>query len=203
VRADDFMKLSMFKYITGFLVFLLWFPGCRNDVNDYIYIIPGDSGQKLVSQYLTAENIPITDEQAVLKIEKNSRNLKALMGLLSVLQKQLDVTINNINNINTTKTADGSYFRRHSLKISEQGKIDILTDDVSQPRLVYDPAHPDAIKTGIKKGYVEYPNIDRKKEFYEYSCYISLYNSIVEVLRKNNIYIIYTKMKLWDFKEDK
>ena len=29
-----------------------------------------------------------------------------------------------------------------------------------KPRLVYDPTHPDAIKTGPRAGYVEYPNMN-------------------------------------------
>ena len=35
-----------------------------------------------------------------------------------------------------------------------------IEDDQSPFRLVYDPAHPDAIKTGPKIGYVEMPNIN-------------------------------------------
>jgi len=32
--------------------------------------------------------------------------------------------------------------------------------DTSPFRLVYDPTHPDAIKTGPKAGYVEMPNVN-------------------------------------------
>ena len=30
----------------------------------------------------------------------------------------------------------------------------------AKPKLVYDPTHPDAIKTGPRKGYVEFPNLN-------------------------------------------
>jgi flagellar basal-body rod protein FlgC len=32
--------------------------------------------------------------------------------------------------------------------------------DTSSPRLVYDPTHPDAIKSGPRQGYVEMPNVN-------------------------------------------
>ena len=35
-----------------------------------------------------------------------------------------------------------------------------IEDDKSPFRLNYDPIHPDAIKTGPKKGYVEMPNVN-------------------------------------------
>jgi flagellar basal-body rod protein FlgC len=37
--------------------------------------------------------------------------------------------------------------------------VSVEKDD-SKPRLVYDPTHPDAIKTGPRAGYVEMPNVN-------------------------------------------
>ena len=37
---------------------------------------------------------------------------------------------------------------------------EIEKDYDADVRLVYDPTHPDAIKTGPRKGYVEYPNVN-------------------------------------------
>jgi flagellar basal-body rod protein FlgC len=37
---------------------------------------------------------------------------------------------------------------------------EIEKDNDSKPKLVYDPTHPDAIKTGPRKGYVEMPNVN-------------------------------------------
>ena len=39
-------------------------------------------------------------------------------------------------------------------------KVMEITKDTSQGRLVYDPDHPDAFKSGPNKGYVEYPNVN-------------------------------------------
>ena len=36
----------------------------------------------------------------------------------------------------------------------------IEKDYASDVRLVYDPTHPDAIKSGPQTGYVEYPNVN-------------------------------------------
>ncbi|MBN2875846.1 MAG: flagellar basal body rod protein FlgC, partial [Spirochaetales bacterium] len=37
---------------------------------------------------------------------------------------------------------------------------EIQKDYASETRLVYDPTHPDAIQTGPRAGYVEYPNVN-------------------------------------------
>ena len=39
-------------------------------------------------------------------------------------------------------------------------KVLEIRKDTSQGRLVYDPDHPDAIKSGPNAGYVEYPNVN-------------------------------------------
>jgi flagellar basal-body rod protein FlgC len=38
--------------------------------------------------------------------------------------------------------------------------LEVQKDYASENRLVYDPTHPDAIKTGPRQGYVEMPNVD-------------------------------------------
>ena len=38
--------------------------------------------------------------------------------------------------------------------------MEIEKDHDAKPRLVYDPTHPDAIKTGPRQGYVEFPNVN-------------------------------------------
>jgi flagellar basal-body rod protein FlgC len=37
---------------------------------------------------------------------------------------------------------------------------EIQKDYATKNRLVYDPSHPDAIKSGPREGYVEMPNVD-------------------------------------------
>ena len=102
---------------------------------------------------------------------------------LSAQRTRLDVIADNIANANTTRTVDGRPFRRSRTifrprvqqpywkgpflpKYLDHGigrgvrVAEIEKDMDAQPRLVYDPTHPDAILSGPRKGYVEYPNVN-------------------------------------------
>lgn len=93
-----------------------------------------------------------------------------------------DVIADNIANATTTRTPEGGAFKRSRVILrprTEQPyfRLPFLPDqmdngvgkgvrvsevqkDASPPRLVYDPTHPDAVKTGPKAGYVEMPNVN-------------------------------------------
>ncbi len=93
-----------------------------------------------------------------------------------------DVIADNIANASTTRTAEGGPFRRSRVVLRPRvdqpywrspflpdmmdngvGKgVRVVTveKDNEKPRLVYDPTHPDAIKTGARAGYVEMPNVN-------------------------------------------
>ena len=106
---------------------------------------------------------------------------------LTAQRTRLDVISNNIANVDTTRDADGKPFKRSRVifrpRVSQPywkspflpqtldngiGKgvriVEIEQDNDSDPRLVYDPTHPDAIKTGKYAGYVEYPNVNVVQE---------------------------------------
>lgn len=106
---------------------------------------------------------------------------------LSAQRLKLDVISNNIANINTTRNAQGDGpFRRDRVVMTpinlrsvwrspvypqglETGmgrgvKVEKIEKDMRPFRLVYDPGHPDAIKVGPKKGYVEMPNVNIVEE---------------------------------------
>lgn len=106
---------------------------------------------------------------------------------LSAQRTRLDVISNNIANVNTTRTTEGGAFRRSRVvfrpKVSQPywrspflpeyldngiGKgvriTEIEKDMDADPKRVWDPTHPDSIKTGQWKGYVEYPNINVVQE---------------------------------------
>lgn len=102
---------------------------------------------------------------------------------MSAERTRSDVIADNIANSSTTRTAEGGPFRRsrvimrpivsspywrspflpegldngigQGVRVSE-----IQKDYQSENKLVYDPTHPDAIKTGPRTGYVEMPNVD-------------------------------------------
>jgi flagellar basal-body rod protein FlgC len=101
---------------------------------------------------------------------------------LSAQQLRLDVISNNLANASTTRTADGGPFQRSRVifrpivnqpywrspflpesldnGIGKGVRVNKVEKDNSPARLVYDPTHPDAIKTGPKQGYVEMPNVN-------------------------------------------
>ncbi len=102
---------------------------------------------------------------------------------LTAERLRLDVVADNIANVNTTRTTEGGPFRRSRVIFrprveepywrspflprylqDEVGKgvrvAKVEKDYATNPRLVYDPTHPDAIKTGPRKGYVEFPNVN-------------------------------------------
>jgi flagellar basal-body rod protein FlgC len=103
---------------------------------------------------------------------------------LSAQRLKMDVISNNIANATTTRTneGDGPYRKRRvvmqpintrtrwkspvypfGLRAGDGEGVRVVKierDETSPVRLVFDPSHPDAIKVGPKKGYVEYPNVD-------------------------------------------
>lgn len=106
---------------------------------------------------------------------------------LTAQRTRMDVIANNLANVNTTRTTEGGPFRRSRAvfrprveqpywkspflpehlqnKIGKGVRITEIEKDMdSKPRLVYDPTHPDAIKTGPREGYVEYPNVSTVDE---------------------------------------
>lgn len=101
---------------------------------------------------------------------------------MSVERLRTDVIADNIANSSTTRTPEGGKFQKKSVILTSIGqetvfrtpfvpsdidngpgagvKVSRIVSDTSQGRLVYDPTHPDAIKSGPNAGYVEYPNVN-------------------------------------------
>ncbi|MDR1971575.1 MAG: flagellar basal body rod protein FlgC [Treponema sp.] len=94
-----------------------------------------------------------------------------------------DVISDNIANVSTTRTNEGGPFRRSRVILRpvtegpywrspflpdslDNGKgkgvrvLEIQKDFAAENKLVYDPTHQDAIRSGPREGYVEMPNID-------------------------------------------
>ncbi len=103
----------------------------------------------------------------------------AISGSALTAEKlRLDIISNNLANINTTRTPEGGPYRRQvplfaeNLKdagfgraygrTSDPGGVRVrgIVHDPTDPKLVYEPDHPDA----NEEGYVEMPNIDMVKE---------------------------------------
>lgn len=102
---------------------------------------------------------------------------------MSVERLRTDIISDNIANATTTRTPEGGAFKRAMAilqpiaqdnptwrlpfvnEANDNGpgkgvKVLKITKDTTQGKLVYDPTHPDAIKSGPNAGYVEYPNVN-------------------------------------------
>jgi flagellar basal body rod protein FlgC len=71
-----------------------------------------------------------------------------------------DVILVNIANAETTRTAEGGCYLRQTVEVDAEGIPSVAADNESATRMVYDPAHPDAVQTGSFAGYIEYPNVN-------------------------------------------
>ena len=102
---------------------------------------------------------------------------------MSAQRTRSDVIADNIANASTTRTSEGGPFRRSRTIMRPRVEspywrspflpetldngigqgvriVEIQKDYKSENKLVYDPSHPDAIKSGPRAGYVEMPNVD-------------------------------------------
>ena len=87
---------------------------------------------------------------------------------------RMDVIAGNMANAFTTAQADGRIepYRRRVALLEPQSpdggpgvRVRAVIADPSEPRLVYDPCHPHAIRDGPLAGYVRYPNVDLTTEY--------------------------------------
>lgn len=106
---------------------------------------------------------------------------------LTAQRLRLDVISDNIANADTTRTTEGGPFQRSRVifrprvdqpywkspflpQALENGVgegvrvVSVEKDTDAEPRLQYDPTHPDAHKTGPMAGYVEMPNVNIVEE---------------------------------------
>ncbi len=124
---------------------------------------------------------------------------------LSAQRTRLDVISDNIANVDTTRTPEGGPFRRSRVVFRPRveqpywrspflpetmdngiGKgvrvVKIEKDVDAKPKLVYDPTHPDAIKSGPQKGYVEMPNVNIVEEMVDMISASRAYEANVAVV---------------------
>jgi flagellar basal-body rod protein FlgC len=127
---------------------------------------------------------------------------------LTAQRLRMDVIANNIANEHTTRTTDGGPFRRRRVILrprndelefktrflpqalwrgmGEGVRVIKIEEDMSPLRLVYDPNHPDAIKTGPKQGYVEYPNVNVVTEMVDLISASRAYEANVTIIQNSS-----------------
>jgi flagellar basal-body rod protein FlgC len=131
------------------------------------------------------------------------RNFEISASALTAERLRMDIIANNIANANTTRTKEGGPYQRQvpvfaqmlEREISEQGtpvtrpagvRVARIRSDNQPPRLVYDPAHPDA----NAQGYVAYPDINVITEMVDligssraYEANVSAFNAAKDMFR--------------------
>ena len=86
---------------------------------------------------------------------------------LDVQQARLEVAASNLANANTTRTADGGLYEPMSVVVGsaptdlangavQRPTVQEVVPTGAQPRMVYEPGHPDA----DERGYVKMPGVD-------------------------------------------
>jgi flagellar basal-body rod protein FlgC len=120
---------------------------------------------------------------------------------LSAQRLRLDTISNNIANVNTTRTAEGGPYRRLRVvfaprqqqplfllplepkeramaELSQGVHVTGISPDPSEPKMVYEPGHPDA----DAKGYVAMPNINIVNEMVDMMSASRAYEANVTAL---------------------
>jgi len=132
-------------------------------------------------------------------------SINTAASALTAQRTRLDVIGNNIANVDTTRTTEGGPFRRSRVIFRPRVEqpywrgpylpqyldngvgrgvkiVSIEKDYDTETRMVYDPNHPDAIKTGRWAGYVEYPNVNVVNEMVDMISATRSYEANVSVI---------------------
>lgn len=169
------------------MIFFFIIVNCNHYSKIDFYV---DSFQKpFIEDYFNKSKIQFSDRFGVLSVEKNSFNDLKIENLIMIQLKRIELCVDNIRNIQTTRTSNGSFYKKQTLLLNTDGSYGI--SETSKSRLVFDPGHPDALRTGSKKGYVEFPDINLEEELFILKSHILLYNSLASFLSKEKGVIIH------------
>lgn len=124
------------------------------------------------------------------------KSLDISASALSAQRARSDIIMQNISNAKSTRTEDGTPYRRQLTVFQEQKSFDkYLTDSITRSHLkgvkvsavvkdespltpVYDPTHPDA----DEDGYYYLPNVNTTKEIIDLMAATNAYSANVTAL---------------------
>lgn len=124
---------------------------------------------------------------------------------MSAERLRSDVISNNIANASSTRTQEGGVFKRSRVILAQKNngidwktpfvpsslhrglgegvKVVGIEKDNSDSKWVYDPTSADAIQSGPRKGFVEYPNVDIVTEMVDLISASRSYDANVAVVQ--------------------
>jgi flagellar basal body rod protein FlgC len=117
-----------------------------------------------------------------------------LTDILQTEYLNIQLLLSNINNANTTKLRDGYEYKKQKLFVSDITGIKIMEDPDTTGRLIYDPTHPEAVRTGKLTGFVKFPNINVKEEYIELIDSLQLFNAVAAYARAHEADIIISEL---------
>jgi flagellar basal body rod protein FlgC len=189
------MNNELKKFLIMFLSILFLETSCQNQKKIYMMVY-NDQQKELLTNFILYKKYDTKTGENNNYLIFDNINENILMEIIEVLYLKIGIIENNISNEKTTRTYEGGPYIRQYLKITVENGIEIINDAENSERLVYDPTHPDAIKTGDNAGYVRFPNIDITTEYVELSETIILYNSIINYIENNYKNIIVGKLNI-------
>lgn len=124
-------------------------------------------------------------------------SMKISATALQAQRTRLDTISSNLANMETTRTPEGGPYRKKSVVFASDGtpfekrleqslrgaaqgvRVAQIVADTSEPKMVYDPAHPDA----DAGGYVAMPNINLMDEMVDMMSAGRAYEANVTVVK--------------------
>ena len=97
--------------------------------------------------------------QRGLKLTCDQAGFECIYDVMRFHQQAADLCTQNLANAQTTRTEDGTPYRRRFLCMSAEGKP-VVEIDRGDFNWIYDPKNPNAVQEGDHKGYVASPNVN-------------------------------------------
>jgi flagellar basal-body rod protein FlgC len=169
----------------------LMFASCGKSVSIMTYNQAQKARIKNVLVY-NKHDVEVLERGNFLTIKKVSKEV--LTDILQTEYLNIQLLLSNINNANTTKLRDGFEYRKQKLFVSDLTGIQIIQDSDSSGRLIYDPTHPEAARTGRLAGFVKFPNINVKEEYIELIDSMQLFNAVAAYAREHDANIIISEL---------
>lgn len=150
------MKFRLFLVMLALIAFWCWTHP------PVLQLWTGRCGYQQLT-FLRAHGAQVRPTQHGLRIAANRGGVRALAGWCAHLQMSRDVVSQNLANCRTSKTADGTPYRRHFVEVSPEGES-VVKEDQGDLNWVYDPANPNSMQDGEHQGYVPMPNVNETAE---------------------------------------
>jgi flagellar basal body rod protein FlgC len=145
---------------------------------------------------LKAASIKATDDDSSCGLEiwpwQKQQAVKALTESYLTLEMSVRLVEENIANVDTTRTAEGTPYRRRHLALDSEGRPAGVGEDHGDFFWSYEPAHPEACPDGPRQGYLARPNINLAQERSQLHQLREQQRALREILRELDPSIVFS-----------